>query len=64
MNKIAYFVGLVAALSIIFGSIIHYFGNQYGDIVILIGSAITVLCLFFIDNLKQLKTTKNEKSIN
>jgi hypothetical protein len=51
MKNLIYFTGLVAALSIIFGCIIHFFGNQYGDIVIVIGAAVSTTCLFTIDNL-------------
>jgi hypothetical protein len=49
MTKLIYFIGLVATLSIIFGCIIHFFGNQYGDMVIVIGAAVTTVCLFVID---------------
>ncbi len=49
MKNLIYFIGLVATLSIVFGCIIHFFGNQYGDIVIIIGAAVTTLCLFAID---------------
>ena len=49
MKNVIYFIGLVATLSIIFGCIIHFFGNQYGDIVIVAGAAVTTACLFVID---------------
>lgn len=51
MKNVIYFIGLVATLSIVFGSIIHFFGNKYGDIVIVIGAAVSVVSLFVIDRL-------------
>ncbi|MFW9951020.1 MAG: hypothetical protein ACFFKA_12960 [Candidatus Thorarchaeota archaeon] len=55
MKNVIYFIGLVATLSIIFGCIIHFFGNKYGESVILIGAFITVACLFIIDRLSHKK---------
>ena len=50
MKNLIYFIGLIATLSIIFGCIIHFFGNQYGDTVIIIGAVVTTACLFIIDH--------------
>lgn len=49
MKNVMYFIGLLATLTIIFGGIIHLFGNKYGDIVIVIGAAVTTISMFVID---------------
>jgi hypothetical protein len=51
MKNVIYFIGLVATLSILFGSIIHLFGNAMGDYVIVVGAIVTTVCLFVIDRL-------------
>jgi hypothetical protein len=51
MKNVIYFIGLLSTLTIIFGCIIHFFGNQLGDIVIVVGALVTTACLFLIDNL-------------
>lgn len=51
MKNVMYFIGVVTTLSIVFGSIIHFFGNKYGDPIIIVGAIVTILCLFVIDKL-------------
>ncbi len=55
MKNLIYLIGLISTLTIIFGCIIHFFGNQYGDIVIVIGAAVTTLSMFIIDKLSHSK---------
>ena len=53
MKKIMYFIGLVSTLSIVFGCILHFFGNTIGDSVIVVASAVAIVCLFSIDALSK-----------
>lgn len=51
MKNVMYFIGFMATLSVVFGGIIHFFGNRYGDIAIVAGAAVTIVCMFVIDYL-------------
>ena len=55
MKNVMYFIGVFTTLSIVFGSIIHFFGNAYGDSVIVISAAVTITCLFVIDRMSHKK---------
>ena len=55
MKNVIYFIGLISTLSIVFGGIIHLFGNAMGDSVIVVGAIVTTSCLFVIDRLSHKK---------
>ncbi len=56
MKNVMYIIGLFATLVMVFGGIIHYFGNEHGDSVILVAGMVAVACLFSIDALSKEET--------
>jgi hypothetical protein len=56
MKNVMYVIGLFATVGTVFGGIIHYFGNEHGDSVILVAGMVAVACLFSIDALSKEET--------